>query len=204
MRAFQPARHLEYDGSGGLDLFAREQRPLGKHKMHARRLHAVERAHRAGEFAFKRAQVIDVLHEARGSEHVRLVEDFVSDAAALGQAAFGELHAQPGHLIALHQHGAAVRLDLEGDGLPLKFLDDGAGVPGRKIREQRRHDGRRRAHDHEGKEGHEQGRHGRHGGEARRAKGLEEFEDTLHRDPPRTLRTRPLGNYFPPAWLRIG
>ena len=51
------------------------------------------------KLALERAQMIDVLHEARGAERVRLVEDLVADAAALGQAALGELHAQPRDLV---------------------------------------------------------------------------------------------------------
>ena len=42
--------------------------------------------------------MIDVLDEAGGAERVRLVEDFVADAAALRQPALGELHAQARHL----------------------------------------------------------------------------------------------------------
>ena len=49
----------------------------------------------AGQLTFERAQVVDVLDEASGAKRVRLVENLVADAAALGQAAFGELHAQP-------------------------------------------------------------------------------------------------------------
>ena len=45
----------------------------------------------AGEFALQRAQMIDVLDEARGAERVGVVEDVVADAAALGQAALGKL-----------------------------------------------------------------------------------------------------------------
>ena len=52
------------------------------------------RADGAGQLALERAQMVDVLDEARGAECVGLVEDLVADAAALGQAALGELHAQ--------------------------------------------------------------------------------------------------------------
>jgi len=61
--------------------------------MHARGLHPVETADGAGEFAFQRAQMVDVLDEGGGAERVRFVENLVADAAPLGQAAFGELHA---------------------------------------------------------------------------------------------------------------
>ena len=90
------------------------------------------RADGARQLAFQRAQMIDVLHEARGAERVGLVEDLVADAAALGQAAFGELHAQPGDLLLGHQHDGAVVLDLVGDALPLQVLDDRRGVLDRR------------------------------------------------------------------------
>ena len=67
----------------------------GQHEMDARRLDAVDGADGAGQLALERAQMVDVLDEAGGAERVGLVEDLVADAAALGQAAFGELHAQP-------------------------------------------------------------------------------------------------------------
>ena len=62
------------------------------------------------KLAFERAQVVDVLDEAGGAERVGLVEDLVADAAALGQAAFGELHAQPRHPVLRHQDDGAVVL----------------------------------------------------------------------------------------------
>ena len=92
---FERAADLEHDRGGRLDLVAREQRPFRHHQMHARGLDAVERANGARELAFERAQVIDVLHEAGRAERVRLVENLVADAAALGQAALGKRHAQP-------------------------------------------------------------------------------------------------------------
>ena len=90
LRLLQRAADLEHDGRGGFDLVAREQRAIGHHQMHAGILDAIERTDGAGELAFERPHVIDVLHEARGAEHLRLVENLVADAAALGQAAFGK------------------------------------------------------------------------------------------------------------------
>ena len=85
---------IEADGSGR----SRENSGRsGSTRCDARRLHPVDRPDGAGQLAFERAQVVDVLDEARGAERVRLVEDLVADAAALGQAALGELHAQPRH-----------------------------------------------------------------------------------------------------------
>src|ERR1700675_1860896 len=67
--------------------------------MHAGGLDAVERTDGARQLAFERPQIVDVLHEARGAERVRLVENLVADAAALGQAVFGQRHAQPGDAV---------------------------------------------------------------------------------------------------------
>ena len=125
---FERAAHPHHDRGRRLRRFAREQRPLGQHQMDARRLDAVDAADGAGEFALERAQMIDVLDEARGAERVGLVEDLVADAAALGQAAFGELHAQPGDLVLRHHDDAAVVAHLEGDALALEVLDDAGGV----------------------------------------------------------------------------
>ena len=91
-------------------------------------LDAVDGADGAGQFALQRAQMIDVLDEARGAEGVGLVEDLVADAAALGQAAFGELHAQPGDLVLRHHDDGAFVAHLEGDGLAFQILDDAGGV----------------------------------------------------------------------------
>ena len=135
----QRAAHLEHDRGGRLDLVAREQRPVRQNQMHARGLHPVDAADGAGEFAFERAQMVDVLDEAGGAERVRLVENLVADAAAFGQAAFGELHAQPRDLVLGHQHDGAVVLDLVGDRLALEILDDRGRVLEREVGEQRRH-----------------------------------------------------------------
>ena len=105
--------------------------------MHARGLDPVDGADGAGELAFERAQMVDVLDEAGGAERVGFVEDLVADAAALGQAALGELHAQPGDLVLRHHDDGAVVLQLVGDGLALEVLDDRGGVLGGEVGEQR-------------------------------------------------------------------
>ena len=92
--------------------------------MHARGRDPVDAADGARQLAFERAQVIDVLHEARGAERVRFVENLVADAAALGQAAFGKLHAQPRHPVLRDQDDGAVVARVVRDGLPLEILDD--------------------------------------------------------------------------------
>ena len=53
--------------------------------MHARGLHAVDAADRAGELAFQRPQVIDVLDEGRRAERVGFVEDLVADPPPFGR-----------------------------------------------------------------------------------------------------------------------
>ena len=131
---------------GGL---AGEQRPFRQHQMDARGLDPVDGADGAGELALERAQMIDVLDEARGAQRVRLVEDLVADAAALGQAAFGELHPQPGDLVLRHQDDRALVAHLEGDALAFQVLDDGGGVLHAEIGEQGGHLRRGDAHDDE-------------------------------------------------------
>ena len=122
------AAHAQHDRGRRLDLVAREQRALRQHQMHARRLHPVDRLDGARKLALERAQVIDVLDERGRAEGVGLVEDLVADAAALGQAALGELHAHPGHPVARHHHDGAVVLQLVRDGLALEILHDRGGI----------------------------------------------------------------------------
>jgi hypothetical protein len=94
------------------------------------RLDAVDGADGTGEFAFKRAQMIDVLNEAGGAERVGLVENLVADAAALGQSGLGELHAQPGDLVLRHHDHGAVVAQFVGNGLAFEVLDDAGGILG--------------------------------------------------------------------------
>ena len=111
---------IEADGSG----LAREQRPFRQHQMDAGGLDAVDGADGAGEFALQRAQMVDVLDEARGAERVGLVENLVADAAALGQVAFGQLHPQPRDLVLRHHDDRAFVAQLERNRLALQILDD--------------------------------------------------------------------------------
>ena len=136
LRRLQRAAHAQHDRGRRLRRFAREQRPFRQHQMDAGELDAVDGADGARQFAFQRAQVIDVLDEAGGAERVGLVEDLVADAAALGQAGFGELHAQPRHPVLGHHQDGAVVAHLEGDALAFEILDDG-GSPRGQVGEQR-------------------------------------------------------------------
>jgi hypothetical protein len=133
------AADLEHNRRGRFDLVAREQRPFRHDPMHARALHAVEPANGAGELAFERPQIIDVLDETGGAERVGFVEDLVADAAALGQTALGEPHAQPRDAILGDHNDAAVIAQLVNDALPLQLLHDRGGVLEGEVGEQRRH-----------------------------------------------------------------
>ena len=203
------AAHAQHDRGRRLDLVAREQRALRQHQMHARRLHPVDRLDGARELAFERAQVIDVLDEAGRAERVGLVEDLVADAAALGQAAFGELHAHAGHLVARHQHDGAVVLELVGDGLALEVLHDRGGILGREVGEHRRHLRRRDAQDDEGEDADQGHGDGGHGGKARRAQRPDEFDEPLHRSCPShsdvaRRDARPTRQVLPGSWFPSG
>ena len=83
--------------------------------MDARRLHTVESADGTGQVAFKGTEIIDVLHEAGRAESIRLVENLVADAAALGEAVTSERHAQTRDPIVRRHHDVAVVTQLERD-----------------------------------------------------------------------------------------
>ncbi len=172
--------HLEHDRGGGLDLLAREQRPFRQHQVDARTLHAVDGADGAGELALERAQVVDVLNEAGGAEGVGLVEDLVADAAAFGQARFGELHAQLRHTVLRHQDDGALVLELVGDALAIEVLQDRRRVLEGQVGEERRHLRRGDAQDQESEERDQRDRHRGHGRNARRPERLQELDQSLH------------------------
>jgi hypothetical protein len=174
------AAHLEHDRCRRLGLVAREQRAIRHDQMDARDLDAVERADGARQFAFERAQAVDVLDERGRAQRIGLVEDLVADAAALGQAALGEGHAQPRHPILRHQDGRAFAPDLIGNGLAFQVLDDGGGVLDREFGEQRYHHGRGDAHDQQREEADQGSRHRGHGDKAGRPQRLDEFDQSLH------------------------
>ncbi len=183
------------DRGRGLRRLAREQRALGQHQMDAGGLHPVDGADGAGEFALERAQMVDVLHEARGAERVGLVEDLVADAAALWQAALGELHAQPGDLLFRHHDYRAFVAQFERDRLALQLLDDAGRVFGRQIREQGRHLRRGGAHDDESEKADQRCRHGDHRHHPRSAQPLEETCQTLQRTSPVRFGARRFGGH---------
>jgi hypothetical protein len=164
------AAHFEHDRSRGVDLVSREQRPFRHDQMHARGFDPVDALDGAGQFALERTQAVDVLHEARRAERVRLVEDLVADAAALGQAALGKRHAQPRHPVDRHHDDIAVIAHLVGDALAVQLLDDRARIFKRQAGKERRHLRRCDPHDDEGEKADQSDGDGGHGGNARTAK----------------------------------
>ena len=162
------------------------------------------RADGARELALERAQVVDVLHEIGGAEHVGLVEDLVAHAAALGQPALGELHAKPRDAILGHQHDGAVVADLIGDALAFQVLDDGGGILGREVGEQRRHLRRRDAQDQEGEKSHERDGDRAHRDDASRTQGFQELAKSLHGTPRRPgAHRRPTRQELPGTMVSI-
>jgi hypothetical protein len=187
----------DHDRSGGLGDVPREQRPFGQDEVNAGELDPVDRPDGAGELALEGAQVIDVLDEAGGAEGVGLVEDLVADAAALGQARFGELHPQPGDLVLGHHDDGAVVAQLIGDGLAIELLDDAGGVLVAQIGEQRGHLRGGHPQDHEGEEADESQRDGRHGRQACRAQRFQKSQQPLQRTSPMDSVPTSLGKICP-------
>ena len=186
---FERAADLEHDRGGRLDLVAREQRPLGHHQMHAGGDHPVDAADGAGEFAFERAQIIDVLHEARRAQRIRFVENLVADAAALGQAFSASDIRNRATRSRRHHDDIAVVAQFVGDTLPLEILNDRGGILVAQVGKQRRHLRRGHAQDEEGEKADQRDGDGAHRGDARRAERFDELKQTLHRSLiPRLMR----------------
>ena len=181
---FERAAHPHHDRGRRFGRLARKQRPLRQHQMDPRRLDAVDGADGAGKFALERAQMIDVLDEARGAERVGFVEDLVADAAALGQAALGELHAQPRDLVLRHHDDGAVVAQLVGNGLAFQVLDDGGGVLEAEVGKERGHLRRGDAHDDEREEADQRGCHRDHRHQPRSAQAPQEAYETLQTNRP--------------------
>src|ERR1700716_4734439 len=163
--------------------------------MHARRLDAVDGADGAGKFALERAQMIDVLDEAGGAECVGFVEDFVANATPLGQAALGELHAQPRDLVLRHHDYGAVVAQLKGNALAFQILDDPCGIFGAEVAKQGGHLWRGDAHDDEREETDQRGCHRDHRHQPRSAQTSQETYKTLQTTPLRFGPKCRLGNY---------
>ena len=152
--------------------------------MDAGGLHAFDGADGARQLALERAQVIDVLDEAGGAERIRLVENFIADATALGQARLGELHPQPRHLVLRHHDHGAVVTKLEGNGLAFEVLDDAGGVLDAEVGEESRHLRRRDAHDDESEETDQHGGDRDHRRQPRCSQAFQKCQQTLQRTSP--------------------
>src|SRR4029077_16719573 len=164
--------------------------------------------------------------EARGAERVGFVEDLVTDAAALGQAAFGKLHAQPRDLVLWHHDDGAVVADFEGDRLAFEVLDDGGRVFEAEVGKQGGHLRGGDAHDHEREEADQGGCHRDHRRQSRSTQPPQEAYETLqtnrpsdsapgnlvvprfrHSRPTATRRecwNRTTGQLLPMGWFRYG
>ena len=192
------AAHAHDDRGGRFGGLACKQRPLRQHQMDAGGLDAVDGADGACQFAFQRAQMIDVLDETRGAQRVGFVEDLVADAAALGQAALGELHAQPRDLVLRHHDDGAVVADFERNCLAFQVLDDGVGVFEAEVGKQGRHLRRGDAHDDEREEADQGSRHRHHRHQPRSAQAPQKAHETLQTNRPSDsvpTGIGPLGNY---------
>ena len=154
---FERAAHPHHDRGRWFGRLARKQRPLGQHQMDAGRLHAVDGTDGAGQFALERAQMIDVLDEAGGAERVGFVEDFVTDAAALGQPALGKFHAQPRDLVLRHHDHGAIVAQLERNRLAFQVFDDAGGILNAEIGKEGGHLRCGDAHDDKGEESDQRG-----------------------------------------------
>src|SRR5487761_2083915 len=163
--------------------------------MYTRRLDAVDGADGAGKLAFERAQMIDVLDEARGAERVGFVENLVTDAAALGQAALGELHAQPRDLVLRHHDYGAIIAQFVGNGLAFQVLDDRGRILDAEVGVEGGHLRRGDAHNDEREEAEQRGCHRDHRHQPRSTQALQEGYETLHQLPLRFGSRSRLGNY---------
>src|SRR5579872_174247 len=152
--------------------------------MNARGLDAVDGANGACEFTLQRAQMVDVLDETRGAERIRLVENLVADAAALGQAPLGELHAQPRDLVLRHHDHGAVIAEFERNGLAFQVLDDGGGILEAEVGEEGGHLRRGDAHDDEREEADQCGCHRHHRHQPRSAQASQKAYETLQTNRP--------------------
>ena len=169
---------IEADGS---TLSRENSGRSGMHEMHPRGLHAVDARGWCGTSSPSSARKwLMFWTKAGGAERVGFVENLVADAAALGQAALGELHAQPGDPILRHHDDGAVVAQFVGHGLAFELLDDRGGVLEGEIGEERGHLRRRDPHDEEAEEADQRDGNGEHRGDARSAQRLHELEQTLH------------------------
>ena len=115
-----------------------------QHEVNAGRSDALDRLDGAGEFAFQRAGFLDALLEVRLPERVCVVEDFVADSAAGGQAGMGEQHAGLGDLVGRDVDLCTAGFELIGDMRAAELVRHLAGIAQVEVAVEQRH-ARRRA-----------------------------------------------------------
>ena len=203
LRGIEIARKLERDRGARRLAVALEQAPLRDDEMNARRLHPPDRADGAGEFAFERAQMVDVLDEAGRGEGIALVEDLVADAAAGRDALAGEVEPQARHVGLRHQHRLPVAAQFVFDAACVEILEDGADILAAKLREQHAHRRLRHFEHDEAEEADEHQRDGQHGCQARRSEFGKLLDQAVHaairptESQGRRTCSDPLGKFFP-------
>ena len=129
------AARLEHHRAAGRLRVAREDLAFGDDEVHAHALNALDGLDGARQFAFQRAQPVDVLHEGGGAEGIGFVEDLVADAGR-GQIVLRQLHAQLGDLVGGNHDRAAVALGLVRHVQRVELGADGGGVALLEAREQ--------------------------------------------------------------------
>ena len=105
-----------------------EQLALRQNQTDAGVLNRIKGTDRTRQLAFQRAQMIDVLHETRGAEAFFLVENFITDRTAFGQAIRCHQHPDFSDLIRGNTNEAAAGVNLVWNFKRIKFLPDGSGV----------------------------------------------------------------------------
>ena len=149
--------------------------------MDARRAHAADRADRACQLAFQRAQLVYVENEIGGAETVGFVEDLVAHRALGRQALLGQRHAQGVDLVAGHIDFAAVlAAQLELRAALRQVIHDLAGISRFQAGIEQLHAGRGQTAGQEEQEGDEGDRNAAEDGKAHGTKISEELQNRVH------------------------
>ena len=130
------ARELHDDGCRRATVRRRPVGMVGECQVDARRVDAAELRDRPCELALERTLVAQPLHEV-GLTRRLSVEELEADAAARGQAAARERHAEPVEAVARHEQRAAVVVDTVRHALGREPLTDRRSVAGVEVREER-------------------------------------------------------------------
>jgi len=123
----------------------------------------------------------------------------------LGQAAFGEFHAQPRDLVLRHHDDGAIIAQFVGNGLAFQVLDDSRGILGAEVGKEGGHLRRGDAHDDKREEADQRGCHRDHRHQSRSAQTSQETYKTLQTNrPSRFGPKQPTGQLLPMGWFRYG